>query len=554
MNKKIEISILIFVILVGTAVFFSDKKKKDQIEKRREEVYEMFQPKKQKEVDFVAGTYSTGISVDGKNESLKLSLSPMRPTQEGARASLTISSADKNSSVWKLGGWDFTEDGNVMVNLNGTDQGSFDEPEIFEFAIQKDLLVATKYNKNIYNVKDLIFKKEIFSIEPVGTVDITLCGKKIKADSVVFGGLNFIKVFEKIVGENPKADFCNNIYNISYNFFDETLGVSVKEWRWKESGGYIPEENGPVNSHVMVLYSKKDLRQSTDPFNQSLFIYKFNFDKKEVSSLQAFDGSFRVIGSIEEKDYDNSLRGLSITDELVAHFKLIDSESNIQIKTSTFSWKGDDGYRILIPTTESFFVAKHRNPLSDFRIIPNQHYYQELAIIKQVFAKRDFILDEKNSSKNILDKSFYDYIQAYKNGVELCEVIVNPDSSSYGSETNFDTGYKLSVSCGNTFDKVYSEQIPFIKAVKNFKPEYKNLIVRIHEHSGDFFKVGVGGFRGGSSAVIKKEGENYRVLYISQEDPSCSLIEEENIPNETLKLFNIKGCYGGDNGFIWFNQ
>ena len=552
MNKNIKISLVIFVLLVGTALVVSNKKKDDLRKKKIEEVYEIFQPKKQKEVDFVSGIYSMMVLIDGKNNLLELNLSPMRPAQEGARASLIISSIGKNSSFRKLGGWNFTEDGNVVVTLNGTGEDPFDEPEMFEFVVQDGLLVSTKYDKNIYGDEKLRFKKDVFNIKPDGVVDVVFCDKKMQADSVVFGGFNFTKAFERIILENPDADFCNSIYNISLSFFDETLGVMVKEWRGKELGGYIPEENGPINSYVMVLYSKNDSRQSIDPFNQSTFIYKFDFDKKEVFSMQAFDGSFRVIGSIEEKDFDSNLKNLSVTEELMTHFKLIDLESDIQLKPLVFSWVGDDGYRILVPATESFFVAKQSNFLSDFRIIPNLYFYQELAVIKQVFAKRGFILDVKNFSKNILDKSFYDYIQAYRKGNELCVVKVNPDNTSYLSG-DYDTAYSLSVSCGNTFDEAYNEQLPFIKAIKDFKPEYKNLTVRLYEHSGNFFKVGVGGFRGGSSAVLKKEGEKYRVLYISQEDPYCELIENENIPAEVLKLFKIGGCWDGASGFRRFD-
>ncbi len=52
MNKNTKISLIIFVILVGGSFYLSSKEKAEQKEKRREEVYEMFQPKKEKEVDY----------------------------------------------------------------------------------------------------------------------------------------------------------------------------------------------------------------------------------------------------------------------------------------------------------------------------------------------------------------------------------------------------------------------------------------------------------------------------------------------------------------------
>lgn len=255
--------------------------------------------------------------------------------------------------------------------------------------------------------------------------------------------------------------------------------------------------------------------------------------------------SYFIVQQIKtEKDF----KKLTLMEELMTRFELADKTSDIQLEKSNVWWNDENGYSILVPATDSFFVAKNNLGFIGDDSIPDIYFYKELAIAKKVFDDRGFVFDERNSSKDINDKSFYDYIQMYKKGDDLCSITVNKDYSSYSSGI-YDMAYSMSVSCGNTLKESQAEQIPFLEALGH---QNKNNVVRIRNQSGDFYQVGVGGRRGGSTAVLKKEGVTYRVLYISQEGPNCEEIENENIPNETLKLFKIEGCWDGTNGFIRF--
>lgn len=245
---------------------------------------------------------------------------------------------------------------------------------------------------------------------------------------------------------------------------------------------------------------------------------------------------------------EKEFRKLTLMEELTARFKLADKTSDIQLEKNNVWWNNENGYSILVPSTDSFFVAKNNLGFIDDGSIPDIYFYKELAIVKKVFDERGFVLNKRNSSKDITDTSFYDYIQMYKKGDDLCSVSVSGDYSSYSSGI-YDMAYSMSVSCGNTLKESQAEQIPFLDAL-----EYKNKnnAVHIRNQSGIFFQVGVGGRRGGSTAILKKEGDTYRVLYISQEGPNCEEIDGENIPNETLSLFKIEGCWDGTNGFRRF--
>jgi len=414
------------------------------------------------------------------------------------------------------------------------------------YIVQSEQIKSLNWNNVVPDITEPVFEEREFLIKPEEYIEITLCGKKVEAENVVFGGFSFTKAFERIVKENVEASFCGNEGNLNLDFYDRVLGVIVKEQRWNQIENnidYIPEKYGPTNMYVMSLYSKSDKNQLSDSFSRTSFVYKFDFNKKEVLLQMAIDGSFRKVGLIKESDFNDSLKSLSVVDELKIRFKNIDKTSDIQSDQSIIWWNDENGYNLNFPANESFFVAKEEKNHIDQSLIAYEYFYKELALVKQVFTNRGFILNKNNSSDDFTDNRFYDYIQAYERGNELCVVLVNLDCTSYRSG-NYDKACHLVLSCGNSLEEAQIEQIPLLNAL-----DYKNRnnIAMIRNQLGDFYEVIVSGRRGGSTAIMKKEGENYRVLYISQEDPFCSLIEEENIPNEVLKAFEINGCFG-DNG------
>ncbi|NIS38285.1 hypothetical protein GWN26_07170, partial [Candidatus Saccharibacteria bacterium] len=235
--------------------------------------------------------------------------------------------------------------------------------------------------------------------------------------------------------------------------------------------------------------------------------------------------------------------------ELMARLEAIDSESYIQARKSNFTsfrWNDGEGYNIVVPATESFFIVKPKEGCPFDREKTVGFFSKELSAAEKVFAERGFVLDVRNSSTGASDKSLYDYIQSYKKNDEMCAVAVDPDCSSYqGGGTEM--AHQLRVSCGSGFAEARAEQIPFLDALdlKN-----TNSALRIGSRSGDFFRVGVGGFRAGSAAILKKEGDSYRVLFIGQEGPPCSLLEKEQIPHEVLSSIGGGSCFTDDGRYI----
>lgn len=111
----------------------------------------------------IAGDYVTILpDVLGLGQAtITLGLSPMSPMVTGARASMTINYVDSSLSFWKIGGWEILENGRVRVTLSDSrENGRYDKPEVIDFRFQEGVLIATKYNKNIYGKRELEFKKK----------------------------------------------------------------------------------------------------------------------------------------------------------------------------------------------------------------------------------------------------------------------------------------------------------------------------------------------------------------------------------------------------------
>ncbi|AKM84184.1 TPA: hypothetical protein DCZ46_04080 [Candidatus Campbellbacteria bacterium] len=237
-----------------------------------------------------------------------------------------------------------------------------------------------------------------------------------------------------------------------------------------------------------------------------------------------------LFGLKEEKNFEN----MTTIEEIEARI------SGIGIKNENrgFWWNSGDGYNIFVPADESVTIIKTGVAPVERDLVARKYFDEEGSLADLVLMNRHFIFNIENSSTSTSDKKFYDYVQSYENGDEKCSVIVNPDFMSYPKI--IDMGYSMSVVCGNDFEKAKDEQAPLIDSLglKNTK----NVVI-LKNRMGDFLKVGISSVRSGGYAILKKEGENYRVLFKGQEDPFCNLIKEENIPENILKSFGINGCF-----------
>ena len=244
---------------------------------------------------------------------------------------------------------------------------------------------------------------------------------------------------------------------------------------------------------------------------------------------------------------DAEFASLPIVQKLTGRFLWADATLDLHKDfNSTVWWDDTDGYSYRMQTDGGAIIAA----AVDVKMAPNDrvaetYFAKELDITREVFLRRGFTLDELNSSTSTADQHFYDYVQAYKNGDELCTVAVNPDYSTYaGGGTK--TGYTLTANCANTLAQAQVEQKPFLNALDL---RGKEATAYIENQSGDYYLVSMEYRRLGEAAIVKKEGQNYRVLLVSQEAPPCDLIEKEKIPTELLGPLGGGGCYESDGSY-----
>lgn len=250
---------------------------------------------------------------------------------------------------------------------------------------------------------------------------------------------------------------------------------------------------------------------------------------------------------------NQSLRNLSITEELSARFRAIDKNSLIQKNDYKMWWDDNEGYSLLASTTESVLVVKNTSGIDqiyDQSLVPAEIFKNESNIVREVFTRRGFILNKRNSAASTTDDSLWDYVQAYEKGDYLCTVTINSEASTYpggGFGEKAKTGYQLYVSCTDKLADAEAEQIPFLDAL-GLKDKGQFAIPGISE--GDYFRVETGGRRGGQYAILKKEDGKYRILAMTQEPLHCSLIKKEKIPESIANSLgdpDNPGCFA-DNG------
>lgn len=241
--------------------------------------------------------------------------------------------------------------------------------------------------------------------------------------------------------------------------------------------------------------------------------------------------------------YNASLAQLPVTEELTARF--VDANPALDIhaqESASLWWDSSDGYSFIIPATEPALLAAVLEPFVDVNI-PETFFRNELIIADEVFVRRGFVRNSLNSSTSTLDTHLYDYVQAYEKGETLCVATVSADYSSYpgsGIGANAKMGYLLTVSCGDALPDIQEEQ----RAISNaLGPRYKGLAVQVDRRDGDFIVAGLRGRRAGMLSLLKREGDTYRVLLVTQEAPPCIILDTEKIPASILSAIGNGACY-----------
>ena len=232
---------------------------------------------------------------------------------------------------------------------------------------------------------------------------------------------------------------------------------------------------------------------------------------------------------VYERGREMGAKFSAVTDYLMALFQPVGEGDELALSAGGHVWWIDeDGYSFYIPVDGHLVLSRVYDYGKEERPVAEVCFKEELEIAKEFFTDWGFRLNERNSSDSFEDDTFYDYVQAYEKGDELCTITVSPDVSG------------LVVACTNDLARAKKEQMPFLEAL-GLKDQDKVAILRAQ--NGDFFEVSTHWRRTGLTVILKKEEDSYRVLFTGQEAPLCRLIANEGIPSEVLKGIGDGDCY-----------
>jgi len=141
-----------------------------------------------------------------------------------------------------------------------------------------------------------------------------------KNQSLDAGALQTPVVQKKAVKSNPnqaqmkEVSFCGKIYKsdqVTINDMDiiDTLSSLAKKETWlcknmglgtfQENGIGIAQKKEGDNSYLAVIFHKGNPQEENNPFDQSPYIFKFNFKNNEALYQNQLDGRFKYLGAIQ---------------------------------------------------------------------------------------------------------------------------------------------------------------------------------------------------------------------------------------------------------------
>lgn len=212
-----------------------------------------------------------------------------------------------------------------------------------------------------------------------------------------------------------------------------------------------------------------------------------------------------------QRTTDNSING--ITNDIKRHASSI---LTIQSLSSNKSyWITQDGYMVA--------VNDQSNLISSFKGTVNTaeaEAVRELASYSlRRLADAGYKPDQDNSSTSTDNKPFYMVRSAFisPDGISRC-MIEPPDESSP----------IWFFQCINSQDinDALQESLPFLRALGDIK----GIAVIPAQQQNNFATVNVTDGQGGYYAIMKKAGNEWKVIYRGQDSPSCVLMNQYGVP------------------------
>ncbi len=199
---------------------------------------------------------------------------------------------------------------------------------------------------------------------------------------------------------------------------------------------------------------------------------------------------------------------------------------------ATLWWITGDGWNTLDRSAVGFTIFISFNTLCERAVCIRHPTIQEVnRVIPPIFLQNSFTQNKLNSSSSEDDETLYDYILAFEKDDTKCTLITNPEITSHGTDFN-NAGIRIMLACSENINQRYREQLPFLKALYAGRGQVGYEVVDIRKTVGDFALLGLGARRTGATGVFKKIDGSWQLLYVTQEQPLCSIIVKYDIPVE----------------------
>lgn len=149
-----------------------------------------------------------------------------------------------------------------------------------------------------------------------------------------------------------------------------------------------------------------------------------------------------------------------------------------------------------------------------------------VTAVDKVLLTAGFSVESKmNSSNDLADTKYYDYIRAYYRGTTKAVLSISPDCGSTMSTDHPVMYYSASFGFTDNFQRNYDAQSPFLIDL-----QLKDVIVHIQKSVGEYRLLAINYRRSGHATIVKKVDGKWREMWSGQDLISCAVRESKKIP------------------------
>lgn len=232
--------------------------------------------------------------------------------------------------------------------------------------------------------------------------------------------------------------------------------------------------------------------------------------------LLAFVSSFLTYKALNTREITNKSTLNEIITDIADH-----GDSNLRIAHGSSGhsyWILEDGYMVqakdVYSATSYFQQTKTGFSKKDIASVFNLTSYAE-----KMFLKLGYKIDPQNSGSSANSGPFYEERRSYKSsdGLYQCVITLDTTQSIYWS-----------VDCAKAeaINAAFQEQLPFLHALNDLRE-----MAAVPYIEGNFASVNItNSVVGAGYAIMVRKDEDWVVLYQGQDNITCKLVEEYNIP------------------------